>query len=460
MDHIYDLLLKDSLVVTPAGPEKINIAVKDGQIAALLDPEIPVKAAEELRLNGRIVLPGAIDTHAHLSLHEDFDYGTKSAARGGVTTVLEMPLSRLMPNIVNGQLFEQCKEFIENTAHVDIALWGALMPENLDQMDVLYQKGCVAYKAFLSDPGDGYSGMDDYSMLQAMEKNAQLGSRIGIHCENRMLLNGLKQNYQKKTPQWSDIRKSHPIIAEKEASIRAALLADSVHCPIHICHVTNDETIDLLTERRNNGTDLTIETCPHYLLLNEDDLEKYEGYANVFPPLRNKASVEKMWDRVLSGKIDVIGSDHSAISSTEKDKDIWEVPGGFPGIDLLLILLYSEGVRKRGMSLNRLADLTSSNAAKIFGLSPRKGLIQIGSDADFAVINPDIEWEFHSADAFYRQKSEKYPYEGKKITGQVEMTLVRGQIIYRDSEIRVEKYGTFIPAVHRQPSCTTASVSL
>ena len=446
-----ELLLEGATVILPQSAQKLNAAVSNGKIVALMAPSYKVKAKQIIDCTGKIIFPGAIDGHSHVTLKEDFHYGTMSAAKGGVTTVVEMPISAIMPNITDEKRFIASRKVAEQTAHVDFALWGALMPTNMDKIEAFSELGCVALKAFTSDPGDDYEMMDDYSMLRAMKKCAKLNQVIGIHAENAAICKKMTQQFIDEGRGWEVQSDSRPKISEMEAAFRVALLAQETGCKISVCHVTNSDTVHILSEMRRRGANISIETCPHYLLLDTEDVKRCGGFANVYPPLRDRDEVEKMWTCLKNGEIDTVGSDHSAHTEEEKKRPPFSCPGGFPGLDLLLISLFSEGCLRRGLSMNRLAELTATNPAKLFGLYPRKGAIQIGADADFAIIDPDVKWTYHAKDCFYKLKSPLFPYEGKTFMGQVYATFVRGEIAYFDGKVLTESgYGNFIPTERQE----------
>jgi allantoinase len=229
---------------------------------------------------------------------------------------------------------------------------------------------------------------------------------------------------------------SRPPFAELEAIERALLLARVAGARLHIVHVSIAEGIDQVDAARRRGQPVTCETCPHYLVLDEDDFVTIGPPAKCAPPLRSRANVEALWQRVLAGQVDLIASDHSPCPTADKqrgDQDIWAAWGGITGVQTMLPLLLDEGVYKRGMPLPLLARLTAAAPARLFGLYPRKGSLRIGADADIAIVDPEAEWTIRASELFAQHKHS--PYAGRRLRGHVRATLVRGQVVYRDGAI-------------------------
>jgi allantoinase len=447
----FDLLIKGGQVVLESGIQKVNIAIKSEKIAGIFSPDISIDSEELVNLDNEIVLPGVIDTHAHVTNREDFKYGTLTASKGGVTTIIEMPLSTNLPNLTNVDAFDERVKAGEAEAYTDFALWAGVLPQDMNKIVKLYQLGCTSFKIFMNFAQDDYPFYDDYHLLKLMEEVSKINGLIGIHAENESICKNLTNIYkgENRGPEYHT--KSRPPIAELEAINRAVFFAKETGCRVHICHVSIPEGVELIEKARQEGANITIETCPHYLYLDENDIERCGGFAKCNPPLRDRKRVERLWKYVSMGFIDTIGSDHCAYQEKEKDVNIWDAPGGFPGMDLILPILISEGVNKRDIGWNRIAEITSTNASKTFGLYPRKGSIRIGSDADFAIVDPECEWTFLAKDTYYKNKSSKYPCVGKTFKGKVRMTIVRGNIVYKDGNVLAEPgYGSYIAAIHNK----------
>lgn len=447
---MFELLLKNADVVTECGMQKVDIGINDGKISALLNPFAELSAKDIIDCTGKVILPGAIDTHAHLTYKEDFLHGTRSALRGGVTTVIEMPQSPLVGNFLRPEDAKCRFELIKKEAYADVALWAGMTRTTIDQVEALDKIKPAGYKAFMNFAGDDYPYFDDYSMLQVMEKIKATGRVLTVHAENEAICAGLSEKFKIEGRGADYHERSRPVIAELEAINRLCLLAVETGCKVNVCHVSIPQGTELVEAYRAMGADITVETCPQYLTLDESALIRCGSYAKCNPPLRAPELVDALWEKVRDGCVHVVGSDHSCYPEAEKDQPIWNAPGGFPGLDLFLPGLINEGIHKRGISWECLANLTATNAAKRMGLYPQKGAIRIGADADFAIVNPYEEWIFRGMNTFYKNPSSKYPYEGAHIKGKIAMTCLRGKVMYRDGEIIGEAgYGRFVPSISK-----------
>ena len=442
---IIQQLFSNGLVVTETGSLHANIAVNDEKIVGILDPLMPVVAQNVIDCTDKVILPGAIDTHAHTTYKEDFYYGTMSAAKGGVTTIVEMPQSATLGNLLKRQDADIRFELIKQQAVTDVALWAGITRTTVDNIDELSQISPVGYKAFMNFAGDDYPYLDDYSIFIVMQRIKIMGSVVTVHAENEAICSQLSQRYKKEHAEPEFHEKSRPPIAELEAITRLCFFALHTGCKVNICHVSIPEAVEIVDDYCRQGADITIETCPQYLALSSKSLLKCGSFAKCNPPLRPMETVDSLWEKVRKGAIDMIGSDHSCYTEQEKSCDIWDAPGGFPGLDLFLPVLISQGVHKRNLSWERLAQITATNAAKRLGLYPRKGAIRLGSDADFAIVDPNSAKIFHGQDSFYKNPSSKFHYEGMEIKGNISMTCLRGKIVYHEGKICCQPgYGKFI----------------
>ncbi len=446
-----DTAIVGGLVATHTGVFPATLTISDGCVLALLDPAQRVRADEVVEARGRWVLPGGIDPHVHFNepgrTHwEGFETGSLSAAAGGITTVIEMPLNANPPTI-DTQAFALKVEAIRDKAVVDYALWGGLVTDNVDALEGLRRCGVVAYKAFMVETGTEYPRADDGVLYEGMERIAAMGGVLGVHAENNDLTARLRASLERAGRR--DMRawgESRPPASELEAIQRVLLLSKATGCRLHLVHLSLPEGGSLITAARRAGQPVTVETCPHYLLLDEDALVRLGPVAKCAPPLRSRAAAEGLWGQVLDGTIDCLASDHSPCPPEEKARgadDIWAAWGGITGVQTLLPLMVSEGVHRRGLSLERLVRLTSANAAKIFGLYPRKGSLLPGADADVVILDPQQEWTIASERLLYRHRLT--PYVGWRVKGWVERVLVRGRTVVHDGEVvGAPGYGRFV----------------
>jgi allantoinase len=436
-----DTVIAGGLVATPSGTFPATVAIANGRISALLDPGERPSAEEVVDAAGRVVLPGGIDPHVHFNepgrTHwEGFETGSMSAAAGGMTTVIEMPLNANPPT-TDARAFALKTEAIKPKAFVDYALWGGLVTDNVGDLEGLEHAGAVAYKAFMVETGTEYARAEDGILWEGMERIATWGSLLGVHAENNDLATRLCDRLRRAGRQdrraWGE---SRPPAVEVEAVQRALFLAKATGCRLHLVHLSLPDGGALAAAARRAGQPVSVETCPHYLLLDEDAFVRLGPVAKCAPPLRARAAVEGLWRQVLDGTIDVLASDHSPCPPEEKARgadNVWDAWGGITGVQTLLPLAVSEGVHRRGLSWERLAALTSSNAARLFGLYPQKGSLLPGADADVVILDPDREWTITAERLLYRHP--QTPYLGWTVRGWVDRVLVRGRTVFLEGEI-------------------------
>ena len=440
----FDLFLKNGLIVTEDSIFNGGIAIKDGKIIQLVGNDVAVDALQVINLAGKTVLPGLVDGHAHFNEPgrehwEGYRTGTMSAAAGGVTTVLDMPLNSTPPTIDRERLVEK-RRVAKQNAVVDYGHWGGLVDNNLQELDGLNREGVIGFKGFASNSGVDFARLNDDILYAALIQMKSMGNLIGLHAENEWVTAYLGEQLRKSgridRAAWSE---SRPPITEVETILRAITWARETGGNLHIVHVSTAGGFKAIEKARSEGTRVTGETCPHYLFFDEDDFKETGPSLKCAPPIRSGAEMEELWKAVLSGLVDTIGSDHSPCNWEEKEKgmnNIWKAWGGVSGIQSMLPALLTEGFHKRGMSLTQLVKLTSANPARLFGLYPKKGALLPGSDADLVVVDIDREWTLNSSQLFY--KNQHSAYVDKKFIGAVTQTFVRGRTVYQDGEIKVE----------------------
>ncbi len=438
-------------------PEQVlegTLLVCGEKITGLLDAGAEVPADyERVDVSGRVLLPGLIDTHVHmwdpspLNYREDWVHGSRCAAAGGITTIADMPLS--VPPVVDEAGFQLKLHVAQRASCVDFAFWGGLTPDCVDQMAALDRLGCVAYKGFMSFANPDYPQITDGYLIKGMRSAAGLDALIGVHAENAEAADfGSRAMAESGCTDEAMHDDARPWWVELEAIQRAVLFARSTGAKLYICHMTIEQGAAFLRQAKCDGAEVYVETCPHYLLFDKTVLREKGAYAKCNPPLRSRENVEKLWGYVLDGTIDTIGSDHGPYADEEKKRqgNFFLEYSGFGGFDAMLPGLITEGVHRRGLSLPRLAALTAGNAAKIMGLSHRKGSLMPGCDADIVVVDMDEEWIFDGEKSLSKTKSVHNIYHGAHMKGRVKQTWVRGRPVYRDGEILVEEgYGSYIP---------------
>ena len=449
-----DLYLKDALVVAETGTFRGGVVVANGTVIRLVAGAPDIAAATCLDLRGRVLLPGLVDGHVHFNEPgrtdwEGFRTGTMAAAAGGVTTVVDMPLNSSPPTVDTVQLRRK-QAAVRDQAVVDYALWGGLINNNLEHLPSLHAERVVGFKAFLVSSPD-YPRVDDDLVFAGMREVRSLDSLLAVHTENEYVTVYLAEELQalgRRDPlAWAESRPAHQ---ELEAVSRVLHWADATGAALHIVHVSVPDAVRLASAAKRRGVRVTVETCPHYLVLDLEDLKRIGPLAKCAPPLRSREMVEDLWQCVLGGEVDTLGSDHSPCPPELKqagETDIWQAWGGISGLQTMLPALWTEGVHRRGLPLTALARMASANPARLLGLYPRKGVIQPGSDADFVVVNPDRTWTLSPEHLFYRHPHSAFL--GHAFHGAVERTIVRGATVYDQGTICVEPgFGRLLHPTH------------
>lgn len=454
MKTVYDTSIVNGMIVLENQVIKGTIVIHNGEITGILDENSIAESKNTIDATGMVILPGAIDPHVHLwepspqDYREDYNYGSKAAASGGITTLIEMPLS--VPPVIDSESFHIKKDIADKNSLVDFAIWGGLIPKSVDNLHEMHELGCVGYKAFISYANDNYPHTPDDVLYKAMKNAAEFNGLVGVHAENADIVEtackDMEESGNLNPESYPDGR---PALAELEAMQRAILFAEETGCRLHIVHMSVAEGGDMVHQAKERGVKVSNETCPHYLLFDKSILKEKGPFAKCNPPIRSFENKEALWEQIIKGNIDFIGSDHSPYTDEEKleGKDnIWKALPGFGGIDVLLPAMLSEGVNARGLGLVELAKLVSTNVAKTFDLYPKKGTISIGSDADLVFVDLNKEWTYKGEYSFSKTKSSQGIFEGYKFKGKVMATMVRGNVVYKDGEITEEStYGQFVP---------------
>ena len=446
-DSMLDVLVQGDIVVADGLLTDGMIGIREGLIARIFEPGATPLCRDRIDARGKLVLPGAIDAHVHCfsSPQEGFVYATRSAAVGGVTTLIDMPYDAGAPVVSADVLFKK-RERLGKEAVIDVALLGTIKKTGgLDQISKLAEAGVCGFKVslFETDP-ERFPRIPDGELLDAFRIVAETGLPIGVHAENDEIVKGesLRERSLSSTDPLAHSR-SRPKVAESEAVLRALELAHATGVRLHIYHVSHPRIFDLVEWYRAQGVRVSAETCAHYLILNEEDLLQLGARAKVNPPLRTESDRKGLWQLCTAGRVDFITSDHAPWPIERKQRaNIFDNAAGMPGVELLLPLIYSEGVTKGKITLNDLARLVSENPARIFGLFPDKGQIRIGADADLVILDPEVEWAVDES----RQYSTAgwSPYNRRQMKGKILRTIVRGETVYDGTAIVAEKgFGKF-----------------
>jgi allantoinase len=422
-----------------------DIAIEDGKIVAI-GPELP-GAAEEIDAHGLHVFPGLIDVHLHFNEPGRTEWegaatGSGALAAGGGTLFFDMPLNST-PCTVNADAFDQKRAALEQSSITDFGLWGGLIPGNVGEMAELADRGVVGFKAFLCDSGlPEFPRADDFTLFEGLREAARLGLPVAVHAESQEITQGLAQRI---APQdRGGVRaflESRPVVAELEAIQRATLLARDAGAKLHIVHVSSGRGVALAAEARANGTDVSIETCPHYLFFTEEDVDKLGAVVKCAPPLRSMAEQSALWDHLMGGTVDIVASDHSPAPPEMKTGDFGKAWGGIAGVQSTLAVLLDRGHHCRKVSLDRISSLIAGEPARRFRI-PSKGSIAIGMDADLTLVDLAGSFQLRSQDL--HQRHALSPYLGSTFRGRVVRTIRRGETIFASGEITARTKGKFV----------------
>ena len=416
-----------------------DIAIEDGKIVAI-GPELSLRAAEELDARGLHVFPGLIDVHLHFNEPGRTDWegaatGSRALAAGGGTLFFDMPLNST-PCTVNAAAFDRKHAALAESSITDFALWGGLIPGNIPEMAELADRGVVGFKAFLCDSGlPEFPRADDQTLFDGLREAARLGLPVAVHAESQELTQGDRGSVKA-------FLASRPVIAELEAIQRATLLAREAGAKLHIVHVSSGRGVALAAEARAQGTDVSIETCPHYLFFTEDDVERLGAVAKCAPPLRDAVDQDALWTQLLAGTVDIVASDHSPAPPEMKSGDFAQAWGGIAGVQSILAVLLDRGYHSRQLSLERIASLIATEPARRFRIRG-KGRIAVGMDADLALVHLSRSVQLQPEHLMQRHALNN-PYLGSTFRGAVVRTIRRGETIFASGEIVARTRGRFV----------------
>jgi allantoinase len=478
MKPAYDLLVRGARVVTPEGVMRAEVGVAGGRFVRIA-PAINETAAETIDATGQYLFPGIIDSHVHFNEPgrtewEGVATGSAALAAGGGTMFFDMPLNSLPPTI-DAAAFALKRAAAERVALVDFSLWGGLVPGKVDRLEELRDAGAIGFKAFMCDSGVGEFPAANASTLKAgMVRAAALGCLVAVHAEDEFLA---RQRTEEQHAKGTGVRAwlaSRPVELELTA-IRTALdLAGETGCALHIVHVSSPAGVTLALEARARGVNVTVETCPHYLLLTDEDVVRLGAVAKCFPILRNETVRRGLWDEVEHGRVDTIGSDHSpAPPEMKRAEDFFAIWGGISGCQHGFPLMLSEAIaraavrlgssagnapgnagsaetaavttavtaavtvagdgRAEALALPRLAALLAANVAKRFQLDATKGRVAEGFDADFILLDTNSPRVLSTAELLYRHR--QGPYDGRRSRVRVARTVVRGRTVLAEGRI-------------------------
>jgi dihydropyrimidinase len=443
---IYDTVIQGGDVVFPKlGVSRVDVAIKEGRIAGFFGSGTNVDAKEVIAAKGLTIFPGIIDPHVHTAVSTSPNAWlteTTSAVVGGVTTVLDFLTG------VEGYAgrFERDRAAGEASSRVDFGFQYIIATEaQLAELPIYVKElGVPSFKMFMSYKGEegayiGLPGIDDGFMFELMERVSELGAGpLSLHTENIEVVWRLRERIQREgRKDLEAFTASRPPFVEAEDIHKAIHYAKVCNCPIHIVHLTSKEALEAILDGRKQypGVTVTSETCTQYLTVHcQSDVGVL---ARVNPPVKYKEDNDALWAALERGEIETIGTDH--VSRDLKAKlgsgggtDVWKTQSGFPGVGTSLPILISEGYHKSRLSLERIAEVTSYNVAKMYGLTPRKGLLEMGADADFAIV--DLKLEKTITPELVQSWCDWNLWDGLKVKGWPVRTVLRGQTIMLDGK--------------------------
>lgn len=437
----YDLVIKNGKVITSGDCFVADIGIKDGKVIEIAES---IEHSNVYDASGKYLLPGGIDVHTHLDMpfggtfsSDDFETGTKAAAIGGTTTIIDYAVQPKDKGLF--ETIDVWNSRAEGKAVIDYGFHLAVTKLDDDvrqELPKVLKSGFSSFKVFMV-----YDGMrlSDRELLEILSIARDNDGLVCVHAENYDSINHKIAELLaegKTEPYYHAV--SRPQKCEAEATNRAVKLAEMVNAPIYIVHVSNEEAANVIKESRKNGFKSYGETCPQYLLLSIDNY-KEEGFNGakyvMSPPLRDKYNQKELWKLVKEGNLQTIATDHCPFFMEQKKLGIdnfTKIPNGAPGVESRMSLMHHYGVNEGNISVHKFVEITSTNPAKIFGMYPQKGTISVNSDADIVVFDPNKEVEI-SVDMLH-ERVDYTPYEGFKVKGYPVATFSRGELVAENGE--------------------------
>ncbi|MFN0009810.1 MAG: dihydropyrimidinase [Planctomycetota bacterium] len=433
-------LIRNGTIVTAGGSQAADVLV-EGETIAGIAAKLDVPADRTIDAQGRYVIPGGIDVHTHLDMPfggtssvDDFRTGTIAAAHGGTTTIVDFAIQERGRSL--REAWETWMGKAEGKSAIDYGFHMILRestPALRAEMGAMVREGVTSFKLFMAYPGVFY--MDDASIFRTMQRAGEIGATICMHAENGPVIDVLIEQALAKgqrAPKFHAL--TRPARLEAEATHRAICLAEVADVPVYIVHLSAAEALEQVAAARARGRPAFAETCPQYLFLSHDNYEEpgFDGAKYVMsPPLRDKAKQAELWRGLRSNDLQAVSTDHCPFCM-KGDKelgrdDFSKIPNGAPGIEMRMVLMHDGGVVAGNISLERWVELTSTSPAKLFGMYPKKGAIEVGSDADLVVFDPNGETVWSAKT--HHMNVDYNPYEGRRCRGAVETVLSRGEVI-------------------------------
>jgi dihydropyrimidinase/allantoinase len=446
MSQSYDLAIVNGTLVGANRMFKATAAVTDGRLAAFLGTEEAFSAERVIDAKGLHVLPGVIDPHVHtrypgVDARETFESGTAAAAAGGITTLFEMPISKVPTN--SAASLRRRAELMAPQAHIDFALYGGAGRENVETIVEQADAGAIAFKTFLQPPPAGRE--DEFRGLwcrhdevrSVMDAVRLTGLRHCFHCEEPGMYEPLRARLEGLGRRRGRAHAESRPEACEEASVAVVLgRAAERPLPIGIVHCSSVRSANLAFDARRRGLNVTVEVCTPYLFFTAEALDRLGPYAKCNPPLRSAETRDALWHAIQSGLVEYLGTDHSPFTAEDKERfgdDIFKAPPGLAGLELFVPLMLT-GVHERRLTLPQLVAVCSENPAYVFRL-PHKGRMVAGTDADFTIVDLKKRWRFDASAGRTRARDNMRIWDGFALTGAVHATVVRGVPVFLEGEM-------------------------
>src|SRR5687767_7172624 len=432
-------LIKSGRIVTAIDDYTADILIEE-ETVSMIGKKIDIQADVTIDAKNKLVIPGGIDPHTHMELpfggtqsSDDFFTGTRAAAHGGTTTIIDFAVQNKGESLIQG--LDNWHKKAEGKCAIDYGfhlITTEFEDAQTEEMYTVMDEGVTSFKLFMAYPGVFL--VDDATIFRAMSAAGERGGLICMHAENGIVINEIIKHALAKghtAPKYHAL--TRPTIAEAEGVHRAIAIAEMAESPVYIVHLSCADALHQIREARDRGIPAFAETCPQYLFLSIDDYgDDFEGAKYVMtPPLREKSNQAELWKGLKMDDLQVISTDHCPFCMKEQKElgkdDFTKIPNGAPGVENRVPLIYNGGVVENRISLNRFVELTSTAAAKMFGLFPKKGTIAVGSDADIVIFDPEKEQTLGVKTS--HMNVDYNAYEGRKIKGVVETVLSRGKVV-------------------------------
>jgi dihydroorotase len=438
-----DMIIKNGTVVLPHASLRNHLILHEGKVRELTTFDDLPEARATIDASGLHVLPGLIDPHVHfrapgLEYKEDFATGSRASAAGGITCILDMP--NVVPPTWDVAGFEAKRRCAEGQSYVDFGFYGVIAAGTLHHILPLAEAGVCGFKIFMGESVGKIPTPADGEILEAWHIMRGTGLRCGVHAEDNSILFYLREKFQKQGRKDPMVHvEARPSIAEAECISRAIMFAEHCDSKLMIFHMSAKEGVAMIRDAKQRGVDVMGETAPHYLLCEAEDMvgRGLGSIMKVNPPVRTRDHARTLWDGVVDGTIDVIGSDHAPHSPEEKmdhDRfgDIWNALGGCPGVETVVPLMLTQ-VNEGKLTLNRYVELQAEWPAKAWNLWPRKGSLKVGSDADVTIV--DMNKRAVVDNQKLHSKTKLSPFHGWHVKGLPVYTIVRGQVVAHDAQV-------------------------